>query len=241
MAIRERATTSQKTPPNSLSPSDADSTWTAYCAEVASGIVGFIRTMGLPARTASTPTEGFGRLLTRTEVRGALLRDYDLHAKVLDEVERDFRRAIPRGGVDRDQVGGFLNTVTQRRTWKCATRRAKEMLVTLQPLEDADDVLSSIADGDSDPEALFSRREACQLLGEALAQVSPDDQQLIDVKLAGGGYAELAAARGTTVGALKTRAHRVWQDLCCAVRNDGNLPTTESKKRSTKRRKEITH
>lgn len=194
-----------------LLPEETGEHWALYRTEVLNMIPGFIHTMGLPKPLRYTGPEG--RTPGKKEIRRALMRDGRLHAKVYRKVRREFRRGVRKGKVYRDNVGGFLNRVTQRATWKLATSRAKVYRGRLLPRRSGRDVVESIADPSESVEELLANHEARARLGRALARLPAEDRELMEAKVQRGLYEALALARGTTVGALKTRAHRVFKKL----------------------------
>lgn len=148
-------------------------------------------------------------------MRRSLLEDIGLHDRIYEAVERDFRKAVGKGRVDINRVGGWLNRTTQRKTWKLATPRAKQLLREVQPYGTNTQIFERISDDCLFADELLANEEFRRRYDRIMVSLSLEDCQLLDAKVEGRGYAELAAIRGKTPGALKAKASR----LCAWIRS----------------------
>jgi DNA-directed RNA polymerase specialized sigma24 family protein len=214
-----------------LSVHDARSTWENALPHAGIWMINAIRTMGMSntSRVTAWPRngDGGGYFPSTSAVRICLMNDLDLHEEVLASVEAQYWLAVGQGKIWRDHVRGWICRVTQRTTRRLATSRAKILLQTACPRSN-DDELNMETPGDS-LEELVAKRQLSERLARALDRLPDRDRELI---LQGKGeerYAELAAARNTTPGALRKRACILWERIRTEIlSNTGNRdePTT---------------
>ena len=202
---------------NPLLEDQAEAAWQIHCLEVLAMIPRFIENMGLPVPQESERCDAsseLGCIPSDDAVRRALRTDVGLHDMIWQSVERDFFRYVRKGRVEREQVGGWLNRATQRKTWKLATPRAKKLFREIRPYANVGNVFERIADSGPLPDELLSNMEFRRRFDSVIADLSIEDLQLLDAKTEGKGYAELALIRGKTTGSLKAEACR----LCARIR-----------------------
>lgn len=213
MAKRKYDTTSK----NPLATNEASNTWQHSAYDVLAMIPRFIQTMGLPAPIDAERRESacaLGGLPRKGDVRRALMADIGLQDRIYDAVERDFHRAVAKGQVDRNQIGGWINRTTQRKTWKLATQRARQLRLEIQPFHTDRQIFDNISDFGPPADELLADEEFRACYESVIVSLSVEDCQLLDAKAEGNGYSELAAIRGKTSGALKAEACR----LCARIR-----------------------
>ncbi len=208
---------------NPLQSYEMTAAWQKYCPEVVTNIPRFIGNMGLK--------KSLKRLLEKTAALGQpvptcrqivliLVQDIELHTDIFVRVEREFRKAVPKGRVDRDHVGGWINRATQWHTWKLAVSKAKRLIREVPLCTEGTDALTRIGTTKDSPDELLADRQCAERYAGIVAKLSIEDRQLFDAKLAGKGYATLAAARGTTPAALKTEVSRLCKEIVAAVQGD---------------------
>jgi hypothetical protein len=218
---------------NTLTTAEIETVWQSHCLEVWTIIPRFVATMGLPEPTPTHPDTIFPHLrcfATNGQVRCALLADLNLHDRIFEAVHTDFAAAMAKGKVFRDQMGGWLNRCTQRKTWKLATPRAKQLYIELQAEKGGTDIVTNVSDSTPSVDELVSNRQVLRRCGLIAERLSLDDRQLLDAKFSGAGYAELAAIRGTTGDAVKAKACRLWdavREQILKGNDDDNDPKTE--------------
>jgi len=149
----------------------------------------------------------------------ALLEDGDLHADIFTQTQREFRTAAERGRIWEDKAPGFLFRVIQRTTWRLATKRANELLATLEPTTEAN-VLDRVADPGWLPDDRVDRTDRIRRIQAAIRGLEPRDRELIDRRLDGESYEQIAPDLGRTVSALRKRHHDIIARLKSALADD---------------------
>lgn len=214
-----------------LQPHETTTEWQKYCLEVVTNIPRFIANMGL--------LKSLGRLLEKTAALGQpvptcgqliliLEQDIELHTDILVRVEREFRISVPKGRIDRDHVGGWINRATQWHTWKLAVSKAKRLVREVPICTEGTDALTKIGGTEDSPEERLILRQFTERYASIVAKLPIEDRQLFDAKVAGKGYATLAAARGKTPKALKTEVSRLCKEILSATQGDEAMESVES-------------
>lgn len=196
----------------SLSSEAALALWNEVRNEVIKAIVGTLRTMGLPTvagRGARPIPSGVGgRTPSPQAVRLALVRDRELHDDILDEVVRQYWAAVYNGKVGGEADKPLIFCIVQRTTWKRGTRRARELLNTLEPVGTSD-VLTSVPSDASPVDEVVDRKAVLERLRRTLKRLSPEEQALIQAKVEGS-YDSLDLP-GLEKSSVRARACRLWK------------------------------
>lgn len=200
-----------------LSFAAASNLWSTVLAEIGVAIINTIRTMGLPTVRRRMPrgavSEGTMQTPSPSAVRRDLLTDRDLHTDILERVEAEYWQAVARGAVAGDEDRPLIFCITQRVTWKLATRRARSLLRTVVPL-DGQDPFASIASDAPLPDDLASDGQMLTRLRAVLASLPESDRQLLLAKAEG--Y-DVLDAPGVPRATLRSRVHRLWKKVAESV------------------------
>ena len=214
-----------------LKPEEAAAAWQKHCPQVVTNILrilkkrmGFSKSLG--RLIEKLKAAGF-HVPTFERIRLALAKDLKWQTDVFERVEKDFRKAVANGKVDRNHVGGWLYCATKRKTWKLATSRAKQLIQELPACaHQGTEVLENIGTTEYSPDELLALREFTEHYAQVIAALSIEDSQLFDAKIAGKGYEDLAVLRGKTPDAIKTEVSR----LCLRIREAvGDHDNSETK------------
>jgi RNA polymerase sigma-70 factor, ECF subfamily len=113
--------------------------------------------------------------------------------------------ALPRFRGPIEALGGWLFQIARHDLYD---HRRKQARTRIEPLEDNLNE-AALADGGADPEELaIDRLEGSRVLA-ALSELSPDQREVLLLRMAGGRTApEVAAILGKTTGAVKALQHR---------------------------------
>jgi len=199
--------------PQFLSLEGAQSFWNANEAQVGLMTIQVIWKMGLPdAIVGNGPSGVLGKTPGKAAVRRYMVEDYDLLADIRERTRRGFFRGVARGKVRVDKASRYLFRIVQRTTWRLATARAEQLLVTLAPTTEAD-TLDGVADSGWLPDETADRTENIRRLVAAVHALSPRDKDLLLRRLDDEPYASIARDLGNTAGYLKKRHSELMAQL----------------------------
>jgi RNA polymerase sigma factor (sigma-70 family) len=206
--------------PQFLSPEGAQSFWNANEARVGLMTIQVIWKMGLPGTSGGDEPSGvLGKTPGRAAVRRYMVEDYDLLADIRERAHRGFFRGVARGKVRVDKASGYLFRIVERATWRLATARAEQLLVTLAPTKEAD-TLDGVADPGWLPDETADRAENIRRLVAAVHALKPRDKELILRRLDDEPYEDIARDLGDSRDALKKRHHDLVARLARQLRAD---------------------
>lgn len=197
-----------------LTFAEARKVWTETQADISKWIAWVVRAMAMPVpeqqQGSRRRRSRAGRAPSVGAVRLALLDDLQLAEDIAATVGEEFFRAVERGKVYAgDDARGFLYRVTERRTWKVATKRAKELLRTLEPAGYGEQPVDMVADMTGSPEDLAAALELAVQVREIIVALDPIDREILVAIEAGAKDVELAERFNLRPGSIRSRLCRV--------------------------------
>lgn len=214
-----------------LTPDEFEATWQKFFVEVDQTILLTVGKMGFSRslkRTIEKLTSRGQYVPTCEQLQFALTNELGLHTRILENIRDSFQRAVFKGKVDRSHAGGWLYKATRRKTWKLAIPRARQLLFELHPCVAGTDELANIGSSEWSPDELLILREFSEQYAQVTATLSIEERQLLDAKIAGKGYSNLAAAKRTTENAIKTKVSRLCQRIARLVQADNGTKTRKN-------------
>jgi len=184
-----------------------------------------IRRMGLPDQPAEATEEeqtrpqrrGHLRSQYKGEVKTALCRDVQLHEDILLAVAEQFWSGVRKHRFPADSTPGLIVRIAQRTARRIATKRAKEMLDEVASRK-GESVFDHVPTNQSGaPELALDDLRDWRRVVPHFRRLDLEERRIliakIDRTVDKNAYDELAAELNITVGALRTRAHRICRRL----------------------------
>lgn len=196
----------------SLTIIEAPAAWAAFAAELDIVIANAIRTMGLANARRGVATgniDGVGRAPSTSGVRIALLRDIDLALEIRDAIWGYYCAQVIAGRIWRDRVAGWFQRVGTRTARRLATRRARQLFASVEAGAHGGSPLDRLADPAPALDEQLVDARLRELASRIIHELTDEERELLDVADAPRDYAEMANRLGTTLGALRVRAHRL--------------------------------
>ncbi|MGL4513283.1 MAG: sigma-70 family RNA polymerase sigma factor [Lacipirellulaceae bacterium] len=139
-------------------------------------------------------------------IGGRVLRRPDDAEQVVNDVFFELFRRPESYAADRGPLGAYLAMLTRSRSIDALRRRSSGVSAGSQSLSDASKEVPSSATG---PSELAEASELRATVGRALAELSPDERQAIDLAFYSGlSHTEIAAQTNLPLGTVKGRLRR---------------------------------
>lgn len=150
-------------------------------------------------------------------IRMCLLASEQFRSMVFAQVYLEFREAVETGRVPAAHARPILFVIARRVTQRLARMEGRHMADLIRPSPHGEDgpldVDDFVACSGADAEALVERAQCLRILRRLLAEMPPDDREILLATKTDERYDELAARLQLKEGTARVRAHRLLTKL----------------------------